>query len=231
MTSYNYKIVAIVPARAGSKRVPGKNTRNFMGQSLISWSIKAALKSSLVTTVIVSTDDEQVKTIAGKHNVTAFDRPAKLANDKAVLDDVIENIDSQIVNKPDGYALLQPTSPLRYPNTIDDAIKKLFSGPDADRLIEVSSLKIFSGRVIEGLWHPDFSENTRSQELPQIWFPTGGLYVYKRSYFEKRNLQPAVTKVSEIPEGRVVNIDYEQDFTRAEEVFKRFENDYAYLLA
>ena len=230
MRSNNYKIVAIVPARAGSKRVPGKNTRDFMGQSLISWSIKAALKSSFVTEVIVSTDDEQVKAIAGKYNVTAFDRPPELANDKAVLDDVIENIDSQIVNKPDGYALLQPTSPLRHSNTIDDAIKKLFSGRDADRLIEVSNLKIFSGRVLEGLWHPDFPENTRSQELPQIWFPTGGLYVYKRSYFQKRNFHPIVTKASEIPECRVVNIDYEQDFNRAEEVFTRFKNDYAYLL-
>jgi len=230
MTSSDYKIVAIIPARAGSQRIPGKNTRNFMGQNLISWSIKAALKSSFVTEVIVSTDDDYVKAIAENFNVTVFDRPPELANDSAVLDDVIEHIDSSTNNKPDGYTLLQPTSPLRCIHAIDDAIDVLFSGQDADRLIEVSNSRIFSGRVEDGLWYPNFSENTRSQDLPKIWFPTGGLYIYKRSYFEKHKLGSVVTKISEIPENRVVNIDYEQDFNRALDVFKRFEKDYAYLL-
>src|SRR3989339_1726633 len=123
-------IIAIIPARAGSKGLPGKNIRLLLGKPLISWTIEHALSSKYIDKVIVSTDDRKIAEISRKCGAAVpFIRPAKLATDKAKGIDVILHAVRWFEkkrNKFDLIMLLQPTSPLRTAGDIEAAIELLF---------------------------------------------------------------------------------------------------------
>jgi len=95
------KAIAIIPARGGSKRIPRKNIKNFHGKPLIAYSIQVALKSNLFEKVIVTTDDEEITTIAQKHDAKTHQRPKHLADDftatQCFIDDVLNNLESFII--------------------------------------------------------------------------------------------------------------------------------------
>ncbi|MFV0612253.1 cytidylyltransferase domain-containing protein [Klebsiella aerogenes] len=133
--------LAIIPARGGSKGIPGKNIKNIAGKPLIAWSIEHALNSDAIDRVIVSTDAEDIAEIALKYGAEVpFLRPAELANDTAATEpSLIHCINWLAENEnytPDYTVLLQATSPVRYADTIDRAFARL-KEKRADSLLTV----------------------------------------------------------------------------------------------
>jgi YrbI family 3-deoxy-D-manno-octulosonate 8-phosphate phosphatase len=130
-------ILALIPARGGSKGIPRKNIRSFAGYPLIAWSIAAAKQSALVTRVIVSTDDEEIASVAREWGAeTPFLRPAELAQDKTTDLPVFEHA-LKFLEEVEGYnpkiiVQLRPTSPLRPKGMVDAAIRILLNHVDAD---------------------------------------------------------------------------------------------------
>ena len=227
--------IAVIPVRKGSKRVKRKNLRNFQGRSLLEWSISAALKTPEISHVIVSTDDEEAKEIANNLSVIVLDRPAELASDNANTFDVLKHVVLEQLPKinlrPDFLVLLQATSPLRECDLISKGLGKLLSDPLADRLLELNCTPFFTGSVASGYWISDFPENTRSQDLPLIYFPSGRLFIYRI----------ATTVSVGDPNGKNtsfitgdyeenVNIDIEADFDKLEYVFSKKSEKFNYLL-
>ena len=126
------RVLAVIPARGGSKRLPGKNLRSFLGLPLFGWSVVQAGKSSYVDNCVLSTEDEEISKLAISCGMLVLKRPAELSTDEASLNDVL----SHALKEYQGYDLavvLQPTSPLRAIKDIDCAIELGFSisvGPD-----------------------------------------------------------------------------------------------------
>ena len=138
------KIIAIIPARGGSKEIPEKNIKNFCGKPLIAWAIETALKNKRLDRVIVSTDDKKIARIARKYGAeTPFTQPAELAQPSSRMEQVFvyalrwlkknENYDVDII------VWLQPTSPLRQSHHIDEATE-LFLKKKCDAIISASEL-------------------------------------------------------------------------------------------
>ena len=119
------RILAVIPARGGSKRAPRKNLRPFRGIPLLLWSQAAALQSRYIDMVVCSTEDAEIKALALKHMLTVIDRPAGLADDAATNEDVLRHVLYQLPDF-DLVVLLQPTSPLRTADDIDACIQKAY---------------------------------------------------------------------------------------------------------
>jgi CMP-N-acetylneuraminic acid synthetase len=115
-------IIAIIPARGGSRRIPHKNLINFCGKPLVQWTIEQAKTSKLIDKIWVSTDDYEIASIAKNLGVYLIARPSELSGDDITLEQVGKHILDTISEKPDVIAYLQPTSPLRLPEDIDNAI-------------------------------------------------------------------------------------------------------------
>lgn len=116
------KVLAVIPARGGSKRVPRKNIRDFRGKPLIVWSIDASEKSRYIDMTFVSTEDAEIRRVAECHGATVIDRPAELASDEATNEDVLRHVLKE--HPADWIILLQPTSPLRTSEHIDLALER-----------------------------------------------------------------------------------------------------------
>jgi len=131
------EILALIPARGGSKGIPRKNIREFAGYPLITWSIAAGLQSNSVSRVIVSTDDEEIATVAREYGADApFLRPSEISQDRTtdlpVFEHALKWLEDIEGYKPDIVVQLRPTSPIRPSDCIDNAVKILMEHPDAD---------------------------------------------------------------------------------------------------
>jgi CMP-N,N'-diacetyllegionaminic acid synthase len=133
-------IVAIIPARSGSKQLPGKNMINLCGQPLISYTFQAALDSKLIDFVLVTTDDEKIINFAKKFpEIHVIKRPKKISKDSSptleAIYHALTNFENKISKTFDLIVTLQPTSPLRKHHHIDEAILAIKSDPDSDSLV------------------------------------------------------------------------------------------------
>ncbi len=131
------EVLAIIPARGGSKGIPRKNIRSFAGAPLIAWSIAAAQQSNTVTRVIVSTDDEEIAAVARQYGAeTPFLRPAEFAQDQTtdlpVFEHALDWLAAHEQYQPNVVVQLRPTSPVRPVGLVDDAVQLLLSRAGAD---------------------------------------------------------------------------------------------------
>ncbi len=192
-------ILSLIPARGGSKGLPRKNVRLLLGKPLIAWTIEQALKSKYLDKIIVSTDDEQIAEISKRYGAEVpFMRPKELAKDESLTIDVILhalNWFEERGEKFDYLALLEPTSPLRKINDIDNSIKKLIDNEIySDSLVSVGKLSLehpfVSKKIDENGYIKVFYETedpliTRRQELLPAYFPYGVIYLSKISTLRK----------------------------------------------
>lgn len=160
------EVLAIIPARGGSKGIPRKNIRDFAGYPLIAWSIAAGLKSELVTRVIVSTDDEEIAAVARAWGAeTPFLRPAEFAQDKTTDLPVFEHALKWLAENenyhPDVVVQLRPTSPIRPVGLVDDAVRILLQNTDADSVRGV----VPAGQNPHKMWRLPAGENGPMQNL------------------------------------------------------------------
>jgi len=176
--------LAIIPARGGSKRLPNKNILNLNGKPLIAYSIEAALQSKYINNVVVSSDSDNILNIAKSFKAQTIKRPDYLATDTAKSFDAIKHT---IENMPhyDYIVLLQPTSPLRDANNIDQAIN-LLEQKNADAIISVSAMEhspLWANTLDDNLSMKNFLKdevlNKRSQDLETYYRLNGAIYIAK----------------------------------------------------
>jgi N-acylneuraminate cytidylyltransferase/CMP-N,N'-diacetyllegionaminic acid synthase len=190
-------VVAVIPARGGSKGLPGKNIVPLMGKPLICYTIEAAKNSKYVTRIIVSTDDEKIAKIAKENGAEVpFLRPADLAKDETPSLPVVQHAVKYIEDAEgcimDVIVLLQPTSPLRNETYIDDAVEKIL-GTGADSVITVCRVKQhpYWNFIAKGDSLCPFIRNdvnpTRRQDLPETYAPNGAVYVVRRDVLFNQN--------------------------------------------
>lgn len=188
----NYiNIIAIIPARGGSKGIPGKNIKNFEGKPLISHSIEYAKDSKLIREIYVSTDDSQIAHISKTAGAKIIKRPARLATDTSTTESAIKHALNNIDNLPDIIILLQPTSPLRPKNSLDSIINKFIDG-QYDSLLSLSPSNNFFWKINSENASPeyDFLNRKRRQDITdneKKYFENGSVYVFNREHFELTN--------------------------------------------
>jgi CMP-N-acetylneuraminic acid synthetase len=230
-------IVAIVPARKGSKRLPGKNMMPLAGRPLIDWTIKAALQSNVFTSIIVSSDDPQIISNTEEWCVSGVLRPAGLASDTATTTDAIlhalDFLNKTIVD-PAAFMLLQPTSPLRTAvdicNAVDVMVKK-----GSDNVVSICRAEhppSWCGTIDEDGKMTNFLRsndvNLRSQDLSDYYRLNGAIYLAKTEVFRSRksffteNCRPYVMPVS-----RSVDIDTKLDFQIADLLLRHQPSSFA----
>lgn len=179
-------IYAIIPARSGSVGLPGKNVKILGGMPLIGWSISAALESVGIDDVYVSTDSAAIRDIAlGLGAKAPFLRPASLATETATTDDVILHwlhwMQDSRIDLPDHIVLLQPTSPIRLPGSIDGAIN-LLKAEQADSLLSGNKSHKFLWSKSSDRWLADYDFLNRPMrqaiaENDMKFFENGSIYV------------------------------------------------------
>ena len=190
MSSSNF--LAIIPARSGSERLPHKNKLNLCGKPLISWTIEAAKRSKYIDKIAVTSDDSEILKIAKKSSVEIIVRPYELASNSATSVDVIKH-SLESLDTYEYVILLQPTSPLRNYQHIDESIKFL-KQKNADAIISVCKTDhnpLWSNRLDSNLNMSNFIENEqsskRSQDLEKFYRLNGAIYICKTENFLKEN--------------------------------------------
>jgi N-acylneuraminate cytidylyltransferase len=227
-------ILALIPARGGSKGIPRKNIRNFAGYPLIAWSIAAARQSELVTRLIVSTDDEEIAAVAREYGAEIpFLRPAELAQDKTtdlpVFEHALQWLEENEGYRPEIVVQLRPTSPIRPKGMLDQAIRILLEHSDADCVRGIvpagqNPFKMwrFAGEdkpikpllEVDGIAEP---YNAPRQILPPVYWQTGHIDAIRVSTItEKHSLTGDVIYPIVIDPRYSVDIDNLSDWAKYE---------------
>lgn len=217
------KVIAIIPARGGSKGIPKKNLVNFLGKPLLQWSIEAALNSKYITDVVVSSDDDDILRISQKHkNVITIRRPKELALDTSRTEPVLAHVIESLKGTTFDYLiLLQPTSPLRKSDDIDEAFNKLLASY-ANSLISVcsnnyhpyKSLRINNEGFLEGIINNEYPFFPR-QELPQTYSANGAIYIIKvKDFIKNHSLITSKTLYFKMSIERSLDIDSKIDLIK-----------------
>ena len=228
MDSMSKKILGVITARGGSKGIPGKNIKMLAGIPLIAYTINVAKESKLITHLIVSTDDEEIKDVSKKCGADVpFLRPEELAKDTAkhlpVMQHAVAFMEDKLGIVFDYAVSLQPTSPLRTVEDLDGTIQKLIdSGADsAVSIVEVTGRHPVQIKRLEGdkvLPYSVFEEEgIRRQDLPVAYERSGAVYTMRRDLLMKDNKFYGDDVVGYIvPQDRSVDIDVPFDWLKAE---------------
>ena len=220
------KNIAIIPARGGSKRIPRKNIKDFIGKPIIAYSIEAALKSNLFDEVMVSTDDEEIAKVARKYGAKVpFIRSADNANDFATLSDVLIEVINQYKKKDNNFkniCCILPTAPLISANRITEAYNKFIN----EKLDSICPVVEFSYPILRAL---EISEKnklrmiwpehllTRSQDLNPAFHDAGLFYwIRKNALLRENTLFCKNGSALVLPETEVQDIDSLSDWKLAE---------------
>jgi YrbI family 3-deoxy-D-manno-octulosonate 8-phosphate phosphatase len=234
-----HEILAIIPARGGSKSIPRKNIRNFAGHPLVAFSIAAALQSKKVGRTIVSTDDDEIKELARQYGAEVpFLRPSHLAlddtTDLPVFHHALEWLDANEGYRPGIVVQLRPTSPVRPPDCVDQALEILISNENADSVRGV----VHAGQNPYKMWHisddgrltPLVSEgfdepyNMPRQKLPPAYWQTGHIDAIRTTtILEKGSMSGEFILPIMIDPQYTVDIDTDRDWQRAERMIQTLD--------
>ncbi len=228
MTATSGGVLAIVPARAGSKGVPGKNERPLAGRTLLDYTARAARESGVVDRIVLSTDAESIAEAGRRAGLEVpFLRPAELARDDTPMLPVIRHAVAALAAGgwlPEIVVLLQPTSPLRTPAHVRDAVALLRS-TGADSVVTVVEVPKhlspdYVMRIEDGLLKPFLPEGariTRRQDVRPAFSREGTVYAFRRSTLERygsiygEDCRPLV-----IDPAESLSIDTPEDWAEAE---------------
>lgn len=231
------KIVAIVPARSGSKGITKKNIRSFDGHPLLGYTIKNAIKSGIFDKVFLTTDCEEMASIGRKYGAEVpFIRPKEFATDTSAMIDVIKHALNEIIANnylPDIIILLQPTSPFRRNQDIVSALALMQDNPKSDSVISVELVpqhysphyvvKINNNKTIEHFM-PNSSTITRRQDTPLAYTRNGQFYIIKCSTIMKKKSIYGDQCLPYITSHNAVNLDTEEDWLDAMNMLDKHNN-------
>lgn len=212
-------VLAVIPARGGSKGLPGKNLKPLCGRPMLAWTADAALRSKYVDRVVLSTDDDAIANAGVNAGCDVpFRRPPELATDAASVYDVINHAVGQLAQNYDIILLLQPTSPLRLPADIDMALQKREKWR-APAVVSVTP----SRKPLE--WHYDLASGDRllpaidsaaldrRQQARVTYVVNGAIYAAERDWLLRQmTFYRPETVAYEMPAERSVDVDTPLDF-------------------
>ena len=220
-------ILAIIPARGGSKRIPRKNIKPLLGKPLVAYSIEAGLKSKYINRVVVSTEDFEIAKVSRDFGAEVMERPLELSRDETktapVMVDVVEKLEKEGYF-PDIVVLLQPTCPVRDEVFVDEAMEQFFNSPERDSIFSAHrrchTMPLWKeNRNGQYTCLYDYHLRPRSQEpeLNELIFSEdGAFYAIKIDAFKKWKdfigENPCIYRAP-----YKIDIDTEADFQRAEE--------------
>jgi len=222
--------IAVIPARGGSKRIPRKNIKLFCGKPMIAWSIEAAKKSGIFERIICSTDDEEIASIARNYGADVpFVRPISMADDHIGIGQVIAHAVEWVQNQgltPEYFCCIFATAPFIQATDIQSGLK-LISKKHCDYVISVTSFSFPIQRASKieadgkvGMFYSK-NYNTRSQDLEKAYHDAGQFIWASPNVWKK--CRPVFTSNSYpviLPRFRVQDIDTQEDWERAELMFK-----------
>ncbi len=220
------KILVVIPARGGSKRIPRKNVRMMCGKPLILYSVTNAIHLSEVyeTDIVVSTDDEELGNIVMKQQVDVIWRDAVLATDKVTLDpviyDAVVKMEERKQYKYDIVITMQATSPTLKADTIIEAVE-YFIKHTFDTVISVVNKPHLSWTEKEGVIVKNYEKRLNSQELPKNYLETGGFLITKRSCVSETGRIGEKVSVFETSVDEAVDIDSAEDWIICENILGR----------
>ena len=213
--------ICIIPARGGSKRIPRKNIADFNGEPMIAWPVKTVIEAGIFDRVIVSTDDEEIASVARNAGAEVpFLRSSELADDFATTADVLISVLEQITGY-DTACCLYPTAPMIRASDLVSAIDTLNS-QNADCVLSVTDYDFPPLRALakksDGSLAFNWPEHalTRSQDLPELLHDAGLFYMFKtQSLLTSGKLLDGKIIGIDIPRSRAVDIDTPEDFELA----------------
>ncbi len=219
------KTIAIITARGGSKRIPGKNIKEFCGKPILAYSIEAALDSGLFDRVMVSTDDEKIAETAKRYGAEVpFFRSAETSGDFATTNDVLLEVLAEYEKRGEFFDLaccIYPTAPFVTAKKLQEGVRQLLDS-DADTLIPVvafsyppqRAMVVKEGRLV--FEYPQYLDS-RSQDLEPHYHDVGQFYVFRVKNF-KRNQKLMIGNILPyvVPEMEVQDIDNQTDWEIAE---------------
>ena len=223
-------VIAIIPARAGSKGLPGKNIRDLCGKPLIGWTIEAGLKSKYIDVVAVSTESQDIARVARNFGAaTPFMRPPELATDEATSYEVTKHMldcyQAECNASFDYTVLLEPTSPLRDSNDIDRALEKLTETSQAKSIVGIAKTEgqnpAFLVKVRADATLVEFIDggmrHIRRQDVEDVYFIEGSIYISETSkLLERKTFYHEKTIGYILPKWKSLEIDDEVDFIMVE---------------
>jgi CMP-N,N'-diacetyllegionaminic acid synthase len=214
------KVLGLIPARGGSKGLPGKNILEVGGFPLLAWTVIAAQKSRYIDRLILSSDDNEIISVARDYGCDVpFTRPTELAGDETSSADVARHAINNLQDKYDVLVLLQPTSPLRTTSDIDACVKLLFD-TNAPSVISVcqtdkSPYWMFL-RDSDGVLEPVIQQESvpsRRQDAPAVYLPNGAVYAVKITRFLENPVFIFPQSLGYVmPRNRSLDIDELDDF-------------------
>lgn len=213
------KILAVIPARAGSKGIPNKNIRIINGHPLVYYSIKNALTSTLITDVIITTDSDQVRIMGQQMGAQVKWRDESLCGDDITLDAVIEDAIPKEIEW-DYVISMQPTSPTLRVETLDSAIEYAIKN-DLDTVISVINKPHLTWGEKNGKKVPNYVERLNRQYLPPCYFETGAFVISKASVVTKKTRIGELVDVFEVSEEEAQDVDTFEDLRNVAVILER----------
>lgn len=221
--------VTVIPARGGSKRLPGKNIKPLNGKPLLAYSIEYSLKESRIAHTFVSSDSADIMSIAKDYGATPLSRPRELSGDHvstaAVLTEAAEQIKSYGIDF-DYMVLLQPTNPLRPSKLLAEAID-IIDSLDYDGVMSVTRCDKKLGKIIENQFVPwSYKFGQRSQDIEPLYYENGLLYIASKQQILKGNILTENTYPLVVDHiYATVDIDTIEDFNYAEYIFNTYKDE------
>jgi CMP-N,N'-diacetyllegionaminic acid synthase len=218
------KIIALIPARGGSKGIKHKNIVDLAGKPLIAHTILAAQSCNKINDTYVSSESTEILSVAKLHNCKIIERNIALAQDDTPTSPVIQEFIQHCgLEHDDIVVLLQPTSPLRTADHISKAISLYTSNPKCAALVSVVAAEnkyLYAYKMNEGILNPVMSEYhsvARRQDLPKIYLPNGAIYIFNVKNFNEHNKIPSNNVMGyEMSQSVSIDIDNLDDLERAE---------------
>lgn len=227
--------LAVIPARGGSKRIPRKNIKMFHGQPMIAWSIQAAIDSGCFDEIWVSTDDEEIAAVAQAYGAKVpFLRPAHLSDDFATTADVMSHAVEEFgkINHalPDYICCLYATAPFVTKADLVKGLEKIKNNSNLNYVFSATTYPFPIQRAIKlnehdtvEMFSPQYF-NVRSQDLEEAWHDAGQFYWgTAEAWLNKAMIFSTQSRVVELPRFRVQDIDTQEDWDRAEWLFKAIQ--------
>lgn len=211
--------LVVIPARGGSKAIPRKNVRLMAGKPLVSYAISCAKECTYNFDVVVTTDDDEIKTISKWYGSEIVDRPKALAGDSVTLDPVVfhavQEMEQRKQLRYDIVITMQPTSPLLSVETLTKAVVFFLNG-NYDTVISGINDSRLSWRIEDSIYVPNYEKRLNRQFLPKDIKETGAFVITKREYVTENGRFGKKISVFEVPEKEAGDIDTPQDWWIAE---------------
>jgi N-acylneuraminate cytidylyltransferase len=220
------RVIAVVPARGGSKSIPGKNIKPLNGKPLLAWSIDIARGIAEIDRIIVSTDDPEIGSVARRFGAEVYDRPAHLATDEALVIDALKDLISRLEaesDAPEWVILLEPTCPLRNLCDVRDCLALAAQGQfDSVATFKEADLNPHRAwRLVDGrpeVFIPGAVPWLPRQKLPKAYQLNGAVYIFRAALLAEEAKSLLVGRLGAVlmPRERSQDIDDRLDFTIVE---------------